>query len=142
VIEDTDDYFAQDVAGNVWYFGEISQSFDDNGDLENLDGSWKAGVELARPGIVMKAVPAVGDFYRQEFFLGEAEDMAEVTSASGTEAVPGAACAGTCLVTNEFTPIEPDASEDKYYAPGIGLILEVDSETGDRVELIDYAPGP
>jgi hypothetical protein len=141
VVEDTDDYFAQDASGNVWYFGELSRNFE-NGELVDLDGSWKAGIELAKPGIVMPAAPAVDDVYRQEFFLGDAEDMAEVTSTSGSETVPGASCAGTCLVTHEFTPIEPDASEAKYYAPGIGLILEVDEETGDRVELIEYVPGP
>jgi hypothetical protein len=141
VEEDTDDYFAQDTAGNVWYFGELSKSFED-GELSSLDGSWKAGVDLAKPGIIMKAAPAVGDVYRQEFALGDAEDMASVTSLTGTETVPGASCAGTCLVTHEFSGLEPDASENKYYVPGIGLILEVDTETGDRLELIEYVPGP
>jgi hypothetical protein len=141
VVEDTDDYFAQDTAGNVWYMGELSKSYE-NGELESLDGSWTAGVALAKPGIIMKAAPAVNDVYRQEFFLGDAEDMAEVTSLTGTETVPAASCAGTCLVTHEFTPIEPDASEAKYYAPGIGLILEVGLDSGDRLELIEYVPGP
>jgi hypothetical protein len=141
VVEDTDDYFAQDTAGNVWYMGELSRNFED-GYLVDLDGSWIAGLDGARPGIVMKATPAVGDVYRQEFLLGDAEDLAEVLSLSGTESVPAAACAGTCLVTHEFTPIEPDASESKYYAPGIGLILEVDDESGDRVELVEFAAGP
>ena len=75
--------------------------------------------------------------YRQEFFLGDAEDMGEVLSVSGSATVPAAACSGNCLVTKDYTPIEPDAEENKYYAPGIGLILEVDVETGDRVELVE-----
>jgi hypothetical protein len=141
VAEDTDDYLAQDADGNVWYFGELSRDFED-GDLVDLEGSWRAGVDGARPGILLRAAPAVGDVYRQEFLLGEAEDLAEVRSTTGTETSPGASCAGTCLVTHEFTPIEPDASESKYYVPGVGLILEVDDETGDRVELIEYTPGP
>jgi hypothetical protein len=141
LVEDTDDYFAQDRDGNVWYFGELSRNFED-GELANLDGSWTAGVDGAKPGIIMKAEPAVGDVYRQEFFLGDAEDLAEVTAIDGTESVPAASCSGTCLVTNDFTPIEPDASEDKYYAPGVGLILEVDLEDGGRVELVEYVPGP
>ena len=78
-IEDTDDWFAQDEDGNVWYFGEISLEFED-GELVGLEGSWKAGVDGAKPGIVMGADPEVGDFYRQEFLLGEAEDMGEVVS--------------------------------------------------------------
>lgn len=141
IVEDTDDYFAQDEAGNVWYMGELSRSFE-NGFLVELEGSWIAGADGAKPGILMKAAPAVGDVYRQEFLLGDAEDMAEVTSITGSETVPAASCAGTCLVTHEFTPIEPDASEDKYYAPGVGLILEVDLESGDRIELVEYVPGP
>lgn len=136
VIEDTEDWFAQDVQGNVWYFGEISQEFVD-GELASLEGSWKAGVDGATAGIIMKASPQVGDAYRQEFALGEAEDLAEVLSLTASAAVPAASCDGDCLQTREFTPIAPDALEYKYYAPGIGLILEVDPETGDRMELVN-----
>ncbi len=136
VIEDTVDWFAQDVDGNVWYFGEIAQEFED-GDLVSLAGSWKAGVDGARAGIVMLADPEVGDLYRQEFLLGEAEDVAEVLSLTGSEVVPAATCDGNCLITRDFTPIEPDVVEHKYYAPGVGLILEVNSETGERVELVE-----
>jgi len=141
VTEDTEDYFAQDTDGNVWYFGELSESFE-NGFLVDLEGSWTAGVDGGKPGIVMKAAPAVGDFYRQEFLLGDAEDVAEVTSTTGTETVPAASCTGTCLVTHETSGLEPDASEDKYYVAGIGQILEVDLETGVRSELVEYDPGP
>jgi hypothetical protein len=133
-VEDTDDWFAQDVAGNVWYFGELSKSFE-NGELESLGGSWTAGVDGAKPGIVMKANPMVGDVYRQEFALGNAEDAGEVISTTGTESTPGASCTNECLVTRDFTPLEPGAEENKYYKAGVGLILEIDLETGERVEL-------
>lgn len=136
VVEDTVDWFAQDVAGNVWYFGEISQEFED-GDLVSLEGSWKAGVNGAQPGIIMKAAPQVGDVYRQEFALGEAEDLAKVLSLTGSATVPAASCDDTCVVTRDFTPLEPEVRERKFYAPGIGPILEVDLETGERVELVE-----
>jgi len=136
VIEDTEDWYAQDTAGNVWYFGEISKNFED-GELVDLEGSWKAGVDGAKAGYLMKAVPRVGEMYRQEFFLAEAEDMAEVVSVTGTESVPVASCHNDCLVTHDFSPLEPDVNEHKYYAPGIGMILEVDVETGGRVELVE-----
>ena len=68
VIEDTKDWFAQDMQGNVWYFGEISQTLED-GQLVSLEGSWTAGVDGAKVGLIMKAHPAVGDVYRQEFSL-------------------------------------------------------------------------
>ena len=139
--EDTNDYYAQDVQGNVWYFGEISQGFE-NGDLVSLEGSWLTGVDFAKPGIVMKGTRTVGDVYRQEFLLGEAEDVAEITSTTGTESTPGASCSGTCFVTRETSGLEPDVAEAKYYVAGIGVILEVDLETLDRVELLDYTPGP
>ena len=74
VIEDTYDWYAQDVDGNVWYFGEDTTSYED-GEV-STDGSWEAGVDGALPGIVMLADPKVSDTgYRQEFLAGEAEDI-------------------------------------------------------------------
>jgi len=140
VIEDTEDFFTQDVDGNVWYFGELSQQFQ-NGEITGIEGSWRAGVNGASPGIIMQATPAVGETYRQEFAFGDAEDAAEVQSTTGSATVPATSCAGSCLVTRDFTPLEPGAGEQKYYAPGIGLILEVDTETGARNELVSFAGG-
>jgi hypothetical protein len=136
VVEDTEDYFAQQSDGTVWYFGEATKQFED-GRLVGIEGSFLAGVDGAKPGIIMKGTPAVGDVYRQEFALGEAEDAAEVLSITGTETVPAASCTGTCVVTHDFTPLEPDANEQKFYAPGVGLILEVDvADGGTRLELV------
>jgi hypothetical protein len=135
LIEDTLDYYAQDAAGNVWYFGELSLSFED-GELESLEGSWKSGVDGAKPGIVMFASPTVGTSYRQEFLLGEAEDAATVLALDEVVSVPFGMFRN-CVETADFTPLEPDVLEHKYYAPGIGLVLEVDVETGERVELVD-----
>ncbi|MEW6735988.1 MAG: hypothetical protein AB1489_32135 [Acidobacteriota bacterium] len=136
VVEDTEDYFAQDMQGNIWYFGELSQEFD-NGDLISLAGSFKAGVNGAKPGIIMKANPQVGDIYRQEFLLGEAEDIAEVISLTRSESVPAASCNNDCLVTKESTPLEPGTIGNKYYAWGIGVILEINPASGQRVELVE-----
>ncbi|MEO8324898.1 MAG: hypothetical protein ABI618_03560 [Nitrospirota bacterium] len=136
IIEDTDDWHTQDMFGNVWYFGEISKNYED-GELANLDGSWKGGVDDAQPGIIMKAKPKVGDIYRQEFALGEAEDMGEVISTTETKKmVPAANCADTCVVTRDFLPIEPGHVEKKFFAPGIGNILAIDLDTGKREELV------
>ena len=135
VIEDTEDWFAQDLQGNVWYFGEIAQDFVD-GELVSIEGSWKAGVDGAKPGIIMKAAPQVGETYRQEFSLGNAEDLATVLSVTASETVPFTSCTGTCVQTADFTPLDPGVVEHKYFAPGVGLILEIDLETGTRTELI------
>ena len=138
LIEDTVDWFAQDIYGNVWYFGEIAKNYED-GLLKDLDGSWMAGEDGAKAGIVMKAAPQVGDVYRQEWALAEAEDMGEVLSTSATESAPAASCNGDCLLTRDFTPLEPDVSENKFYAPGIGVIVAYDVEEPDnREELVEY----
>jgi hypothetical protein len=143
VIENTDDWYAQDLDGNVWYCGEIAQDFEtfegddpEKPELVDIEGSWKAGREGDKPGIMSLIAPQVGDVYREEVSLGEAEDVAEVMSITGTESVPAASCSNDCLVTRNFTPIEPGVDEYKYYAPGVGLILEVDGE-GNRVELVE-----
>lgn len=133
--EDTRDWMAQDVQGNVWYCGEATAEYEDGFPVE-VEGSFKAGVDGAKAGILMKAAPAVGDVYRLEFDLGNAEDAARVLSVTGSESTPGASCAGTCVVTEDFTPLSPGSVEHKYYAPGVGLILEV-SDSGERLELIE-----
>jgi hypothetical protein len=145
VIEDTDDWFAQDVDGNVWYCGEIAQDFElfegDDPDLPEiveLGGSWKHGREGAKAGLLLPFAPAPGDVIRQEVKYTDAEDVIEILSVTATEAAPGGSCAGNCLQTRDFTPLEPDAEEHKYYAPGIGLILELDPESGDRLELMEF----
>ncbi len=139
VIEDTKDWFAQDTVGNVWYFGEIAMDFED-GELVSIDGSWTAGMDGAKAGFIMKVAPAVGEVYRQEFSLGNAEDVAEVLSLTGSADVPATSCDGDCLITKDFTPLEPDAVEHKYYKPNTGLILEVNPETGERLELVEIQP--
>src|SRR4029077_18368300 len=137
--EDTLDWFAQDLDGNVWYFGENTHELE-NGLISTIDGSFQSGVDKAKPGIIMEAHPKVGDFYRQEFDLANAEDFAEVTGLNATVTVP----LGTfnkCLKTKETTPLEPDLLEDKFYSRGIGNVLTIDHVTGERVELIQIKTG-
>jgi hypothetical protein len=134
VIEETIDYYAQDGDGNVWYFGEISKNFED-GQLTDLDGSWFAGAGGAKPGIIMHASPVVGTTYRQEWFLGEAEDVATTLALDAAADVPFGSFVN-CVQTLDFTPIEPDAQEHKFYAAGIGVVLEIDIVEDERLELI------
>jgi hypothetical protein len=139
LIEDTRDWFAQDTSGNVWYFGELATQLE-NGLVVGVEGSWTGGVDGAKPGIQMKALPAVGNVYRQEFLLDTAEDIGEVVSVTETVSVP----AGTfmnCVETKDTTPLEPDVTEFKFYAAGTGNVLEIDQETGERLELIQITTG-
>ena len=146
-VEATQDWFAQDVRGNVWYCGEIAQqkeTFDGDDpakpELVGIDGSWKAGRDFAKPGVQMFASPQKGKTYRQELLWTEAEDVAEVLSTSANESVSGGAfkCSGRCIETRDYSALEPDAQEHKFYAPGVGLILEVDLGNGARNELVSY----
>jgi uncharacterized membrane protein YkoI len=136
LVEDTFDWYAQDKDGNVWYMGEDTKEYED-GAVVTTAGSWEAGVDGAQPGFIMEAHPQVGDSYRQEYYAGEAEDMAEVLHLSETASISY----GTfdeVLVTKEWSPLEPGVAEHKYYAPGVGLILEVVVEGGSgQVELVD-----
>jgi len=136
--EDTLDWYAQDRQGNVWYFGENTAEFED-GRPVTLAGTFTAGVNDDKPGIIMEANSVVGDFYRQEFSLANAEDNALVVSLNTTVTVPR----GTfthCLKTLETTPLEPDARENKYYASGVGNVLTVDLQTGERDKLVKIHP--
>jgi hypothetical protein len=120
--EQTFDWYAQDKGGNVWYFGEDSKEFE-NGQVVSTKGSWEAGVDGAKPGIVMMAEPAVGETYRQEYHQGNAEDWAEVLSLSEAVSLPTGSYADV-LMTNEWSGLDnPPIYEHKYYAPGLGFIM-------------------
>jgi hypothetical protein len=137
LVEDTFDWFAQDREGNVWYLGEDVTNYDEDGEPTDHDGSFEVGVDGAFAGIVMLADPQVGDAYRQEFYPGEAEDLGEVVRAGETVSVPFGDFEDV-LVTTDWNPLEPEVIEEKYYAPGIGLVYEtkVAGDTGEGV-LID-----
>jgi hypothetical protein len=137
--EDTLDWFAQDTTGNVWYFGENTHELAD-GLISTIDGTFMGGVDGAQPGIVMEAHPAIGDFYRQEFDLDNAEDFAEVVGLSASVTVPYGTFTN-CLDTRETTPLEPDLHEHKFYAAGVGNVLETNEDTGARTELIEVRTG-
>jgi hypothetical protein len=136
LVEDTYDWFAQDREGNVWYLGEESTEYQD-GEVVSTAGSWQAGVDGAQAGIVMLADPTVGQVYRQEFYPGEAEDMAEVVRRGASESVAVGEF-DHLVVIREWNPLEPDVVEEKYFAPGIGQILGVVVAGGEgREELVD-----
>ena len=140
-VEDTLDYFAQDRAGAVWYFGESVRNYDDQGQLASSSGSWEAGVGGALPGVIMPADPTVGDAYRQEYQAGVAEDMGEILAVGEQVNVPFGAYAHV-VVTRDWSPLEPDVIEQKYYAPGVGVVRE-DTVAGaqETSDLVAFTPG-
>ena len=118
LIERTYDWFAQDHEGTVWYFGEDTKEYE-NGEVVSTKGSWEAGVDGAKPGIIMQADPKVGQSYHQEYYPGEAMDMARVLSFEASVTVPYGSF-DHVLETKEWTPLQPGLSEKKYYVRGVG----------------------
>jgi hypothetical protein len=133
LIEKTYDWFVQDKRGNVWYFGEDTAEYE-NGKVTSTKGSWETGVDGAKPGIIMQADPKVGESYRQEYYKGEAEDMAKVVGLNESATVPYGSF-DHVLVTKESTPLEPGYVEHKYYAAGVGQV------SGGGLELVDVKHG-
>jgi hypothetical protein len=139
VLEDTRDWYAQDADGNVWYLGEATEEFED-GEVSTA-GSWEAGVDGAEAGVAMPAHPEVGMAYRQEFYEGEAEDEAQIARTGDVVDVEWGSfdADDDVLVIEERNPLEPDVTEEKYYVPGIGMVLEVQTRGGDgRAELVEF----
>jgi hypothetical protein len=141
LVEDTYDWYAQDSAGNVWYLGEDTKEYE-NGEVVSTAGSWEHGVDGAMAGIIMPAKPRVGLSYRQEYYAGEAEDAARVLSLDEKVQVPFGTF-DNVLMTKDFTPLEPDLVEHKFYARGVGPVLTLGISGGSaRTELVSYEPGP
>jgi hypothetical protein len=138
LVEVTDDWYAQDREGNVWYLGEDTAEYE-NGKVTTRSGSFEAGVDGAQPGIVMPANPRDGMAYRQEYYEGEAEDRAEVLSTDEKVEVPFGYFEGA-LLTKDLVSLEPRVSEYKLYAREVGPVLTVKTSGGSgREELISYS---
>jgi hypothetical protein len=135
--EETLDWYAQDLHGNVWYFGEEVKNYEDGAFVDNA-GSWEAGVDGALPGLFMLANPVPSMWYRQEYRACEAEDVALVREI-GVSVTVGGVAYHNCLVTAEWNPLEPGVLEYDYYAPGIGAIKEESVEgESDYIDLIEH----
>jgi len=137
----TFDWYAQDSDGNVWYFGEATAEYE-NGKVKTTEGSWEAGIDGAQPGILMPASPDIGKTYRQEYYAGHAEDMGKVVQLGESVTVPFGSFQDV-LVTEDWTPLDPKLLEHKYYAEGVGVVLERSLRgPTELVELVDFrAPG-
>ena len=135
--EVTKDWYAQDSDGNVWYFGENTVEFVNGKPVDN--GSWEAGVDGNMPGVALPAKPTVGLSYREEYSKGVAEDQSRVLALDEQAQVP-AGHYKPVLMTEDFSPIEPDVSELKFYAKGSGqAVLAVDVSGGsDMEQLVSY----
>lgn len=136
-IEVTDDWYAQDQDGNVWYMGEDTKEYE-NGKVSSTEGSFEAGVDGAQAGIIMPADPKPGLSYRQEYYAGEAEDKGEIISVEEQAEVPFGHFKDV-LMTRDVNPLEPKVLEFKFFARDVGPVLAVGVSGGsDREELVTY----
>jgi hypothetical protein len=139
-VEVTDDWYAQDSAGAIWYLGERTTEYE-NGRRASTAGSFEAGVDGAQPGVIMPAEPVAGQAYRQEYYAGEAEDTGEIVSTDVQAEVPFGHFE-PALMTKDLNPLEPKVLEFKFYARGVGPVLAIDvSGSSGREELLSFRPG-
>ena len=135
-VEVTEDWYAQDKEGNVWYFGEDTAEIH-NG-KRDTSGSFEAGLNGADAGIAMLAHPTVGQTYREEYYVGHAEDRSRVLALDQQAEVPFGHFRNVIL-TEDYSPVEPNVLELKMYAPGIGQVLaQTVSGGSEREELISF----
>jgi hypothetical protein len=134
--ERTTDWYAQDLHGNVWYFGEATAELDRAGRVTSTEGSWQAGRDGAQAGIYMTARPMVGQSRRQEYYKGHADDHFSVLSVRASVSVPYVR-SNRALLTKEWTPLEPGTLDHKYYVRGIGEVKELTVKgPSERAELV------
>jgi hypothetical protein len=139
-VEVTEDHYAQDRRGNVWYLGEDTAEYE-HGRVVSREGSFEAGVDGAEAGVIMPARPRPGLRYRQEYYRGHAEDRAKVVGLREQAGVPYGHFRRV-LMTREDNPLEPKVLEFKFYARGIGPVLAVSVSGGsDREALVRFRRG-
>jgi hypothetical protein len=109
---------------DVFYFGEEVE-FYENGKVVRRDGSWLAGVDGNKAGLMMPGSPKPKMRYYQELAPKAAMDRAEIISISETCKTPAGTFTG-CMKVLEGSALEPLAREYKYHAPGIGLVADGD----------------
>ena len=162
VAEATDDWYAPNKSGATWYFGEEVKDFESfDGDmpkrpeLVSIDGSFKAGRNGDKPGVIFLESPKVGDVYVEEASLGNAEDVTEILSTNYVygnspeldqlvpQALVAALCgSGDCVVTKNFSLLEPGIFARKYYTKGIGVFLEIEPDVSKVIRLVSCNVDP
>lgn len=149
-IEISRNYFAICKKTNaVYYFGEDSRDcnsevtggFDPKDESKCADGSrpvttgsWEAGVDGARPGLIMAGTPLLGAKYFQEIAPPGAVDRGEIAAMGLDVEVPAGEFSGCIEIfdTNPTPGGECGEEDAKLYCPGIGLVQDQD------LELVEY----
>ncbi|MCA9659229.1 MAG: hypothetical protein KC486_12865 [Myxococcales bacterium] len=126
-------FYVEAADGTVCYFGE-DVDFYEGGAVANHDGTWRAGQDGAKPGIIMPATPAAGQAYFQESAPGEAIDQGQVEGYAAMNI--GGQDYDAVLTVLDINPLDGcDEPEPKRYVPGIGEVGDV------AVVLMEFTPG-
>lgn len=123
VAEKTHDWYAADNDGNVWYLGEDTATYHRDDTVGSREGSWEAGAHGAVAGLIMPADPKPTDAYRQEYWPGHAEDQGWVVAAHENKKVPAGSYRDV-IRTYEWSRLEKNVVGLKFYAPGVGPIID------------------
>jgi len=132
LVEVSRNFLAQAPDGSVCYYGEDVDIYQ-GGVITGHESQWRAGVGGALPGILMPALPAVGQAFEQEVAPGVAQDRVEIVAAGETVTVPFGSFSNT-IRFRETTPLEPGASSTKVFAQSLGPIVD------DAVRLSGKSP--
>jgi hypothetical protein len=139
--EVTSDWYAQDRHGNVWYFGENTKELDPHGHVTSREGSWRAGRDGARPGVLFPGHPLPGQTARQEYYKGHAEDHFQTLDLDARVSTPYVSTRHA-IKTKEWSPLEPNVVDHKYYVPGVGDVKEVAVKgPTERLRLVAFHRG-
>jgi len=140
-VEITDDWYAQDTAGNIWYLGEDTAEYE-NGKVSSRAGSFEAGVGGAQAGIALPGDPRPEMSYRQEYDKGNAEDEGAVITVGEEQVQVPTGFYTDVVMTRDLVPTEPKVQELKFYARDVGPVLSVHLDgAGGRAELVSYRRG-
>jgi len=139
--EVTNDWYAQDQHGNVWYFGENTKELDRHGHVTSREGSFKSGKNGARPGVLFPGHPRVGQTARQEYLKGHAEDHFKILDTSA-RVKSHYVSSRHAVETKEWTPLEPGIVDHKWYVRGVGDVKEKTVKGGlERLQLVSFHNG-
>lgn len=134
--------FAQDKDGNIWHMGEYPEEWE--GGKFDKAPAWVHGIAGATAGITIPAAPREGT---PDYAQGYAPppiswaDRGRVHKTGQKTCVPEG-CYGDVVVIEEFERSVPDAFQDKYYAPGVGVVRVgwrgANDDSKEVLELVDF----
>lgn len=134
--------FAQDTDGHIWHMGEYPEEWEDGEFLEAP--AWVHGIAGATAGITIPHTPEMGTpDYAQGFAPKPInwEDRGVVHETGGRTCVPED-CYSDVVVIAEFERSIKEAFQDKFYAPGVGVVRVgwrgKNDESKEVLELVDF----